>query len=329
MKTQRRILLSTFAAAGLLACIPAAAMAQDAYPSKPIRAIVPFSPGGATDTLARIVFKGLSEQLGRPIVIDNKPGAGGVIGWHALAGAPADGYTIGLGANTLPPLGEMYDALPFDPKTSFEFVTPLATVPNVLVVSSALPINNISDLLAYGRKTGPLGYGTPGIGTPQHLAGAQLARATGLELKHIAYRGTSNAMADVLGGHIPLAIVGLPLALQYASSKRIKLLGVATSKRSVLAPNVPTLAEGGLRGYESNYWWDIIVPKGAPPAVLQKLYDATEAVLKSASMQKTLHDAGYEEMLMSRKDYLEVLHQEDRKLTQIIRDNKIKLQGAQ
>jgi len=132
----------------------------------------------------------------------------------------------------------------------------------------------------------------------------------------------------VLGDHIPLAFVGLPQALQYSNGKRIKLLGVATSKRSALAPDVPTLAEGGLRGYESNYWWDVIVPKGTPPAIVQKLYDATEAVLKSAPMQKTLHDAGYEEMLMQRKDYLELLRQEDRKLTQIIRDNNIKLQGS-
>ncbi|WP_181360482.1 tripartite tricarboxylate transporter substrate binding protein [Variovorax sp. WS11] len=324
----KRALLCAFAAAGFLASIPTALMAQGAYPSKPIRAIVPFSPGGGTDTLARMVFKELSENLGRPIVIDNKPGAGGAIGWAEVARAPADGYTIGLGASTLPPLGEMYDSLPFDPKTAFEFVAPLATVPNVLVASAALPINNLADLRAYGRKTGPLAYGTPGVGTPQHLAGALFARTAGLELRHVPYRGTSNAMTDVLGDHIPLAFVGLPLALQYASGNRIKLLGVATSKRSVLAPDVPTLAEGGLQGYESNYWWDIIAPKGTPPAVLQKLYDATEAVLKRASTQKTLHDAGYEEMLMPRKDYLELLRQEDRKLTQIIRDNNIKLQGS-
>jgi len=324
----RRTLLPMFAAAGFLACIPAAAMAQGAYPNKPIRAIVPFSPGGGTDTLARMVFKELAESLGRPIVIENKPGAGGVIGWAEVARAPADGYTIGLGASTLPPLAEMYDSLPFDPKTAFEFVAPLATVPNVLVASSALPVNNLADLRAYGQKKGPLAYGTPGIGTPQHLAGALFARTVGLKLEHVPYRGTSNAISDVLGDHIPLAFVGLPQALQYSSGNRLKLLGVATSKRSALALDVPTLAEGGLRGYESNYWWDIIVPKGTPPAVLQKLYDATEAVLKSAGMQKALHDAGYEEMLMPRADYLVLLRQEDRKLTQIIRDNNIKLQGS-
>lgn len=328
MKTQRRVLLSTLAATGLLACLPIAAMAQAPYPSKPIRAIVPFSPGGGTDTLARMVFKELAEHLGQPIVIDNKPGAGGVIGWAELARAPADGYTISLGANTLPPLGEMYDSLPFNPKTAFEFVAPLATVPTVLILSSTLPVDNMADLIAHGRKTGPLAYGSPGVGTPQHLAGAQLGRAAGIELRHVPYRGTSNAITDVLGGHIPLAFVGLPQALPYARSDRLKLLGVATSKRSALAPSVPTLAEGGLRGYESNYWWDIIVPKGTPPAIVQKLYDATVTVLKSASMQKTLHEAGYEEILSPRKDYLNLLHQEDLKLTQIIRDNNIKLQGA-
>jgi len=326
MKT-RRTLLSMLTAAGVLAGIPAAVMAQGAYPNKPIRAIVPFSPGGGTDTLARLVFKELADRLGRTIVIENKPGAGGVIGWAEVARAPADGYTIGLGASTLPPLAEMYDSLPFDPKTAFEFVVPLATVPNVLVASPALPVNNLADLRAYGQKKGPLAYGTPGIGTPQHLAGALFARTAALRLEHVPYRGTSNAISDVLGDHIPLAFVGLPQALQYSSGNRMKLLGVATAKRSTLAPDVPTLAEGGLRGYESNYWWDIIVPKGTPPAVLQKLYDATEAILKSASMQKTLHDAGYEEMLMPRKDYLELLRKEDLKLTQIIRDNSIKLQG--
>ena len=327
MKTER-ILLSVFAAAGLLASIPTAAMAQGTYPDKAIRAIVPFSPGGGTDTLARMVFKELAENLGRTIVIENKPGAGGVLGWAEVARAPADGYTIGMGANTPPPLGEMYDSLPFDPKTAFEFVAPLATVPTVLVASSALPVNNVADLRAYGHKTGPLPYGTPGIGTPQHLAGALLARTAGIELKHIPYRGTSNAITDVLGDHIPLAFVGLPQALQYSAGNRLKLIGVATSKRSTLAPDVPTLAEGGLQGYESNYWWDIIVPRGTPPAVVQKLYDATEAVLKSPSLKKALHDAGYEEMLMPRKDYLELLRQEDRKLTQIIRDNGIKLQSS-
>ena len=326
MKT-RRTVLSMLAATALLTGAPTALMAQGAYPGKPIRAIVPFSPGGGTDTLARLVFKELSETLGRPIVIENKPGAGGIIGWAEVARAPADGYTIGVGANTLPPLAEMYDSVPFDPRTAFEFVAPLATVPNVLVASAALPVHNLAELRAYGAKSGPMGYGTPGVGTPQHFAGILFARAAGLELKHIPYRGTSNAINDVLGDHLPLAFVGLPLALQYSSSNRIKLIGVATSKRSVLAPDVPTLAEGGARGYESNYWWDIIVPKGTPPAIVQKLYDATETVLKSASLQKALRDTGYEEMLMPRKDYLELLRQEDRKLTQIIRENDIKLQS--
>src|SRR5438445_2450117 len=131
--TTKRTVLSMLAAAGFLASIPTAVKAQGAYPNKLIRAIVPFSPGGGTDTLARMVFKELADTLGRPIVIENKPGAGGVIGWAEVARAPADGYTIGLCANTLPPLGEMYDSLRFDPKTAFEFVAPLATVPNVLV----------------------------------------------------------------------------------------------------------------------------------------------------------------------------------------------------
>lgn len=305
-----------------------AAVAQ-AYPVKPIRAIIPFSPGGGTDTLARIVLRALSDHLGQPIIIDNKAGAGGMVGWGEAARAPADGYTISLGANTLPLLGEMYDSIPFNPKTDFEFVGPIATVPTALVAKPSLPATNIKELQAYAKSTGgALAYGSPGVATPQHLAGALLAASAGLKLDHIPYKGSSNAITDVIGGHIPLAIVGLPQALQYANGGQLRMIGLASPKRSALAPEIPTIAESGLPGYESSYWWDIIVPRGTPPAVIRKLHDGIDTVLKQPGVRKTLLAAGYEPMVMGRDEYITVLNQDVAKWTKIIRDNKIKLQAV-
>lgn len=315
---------------GLAICVALAptAIAQQ-YPSKPIRAIIPFSAGGGTDTLARIVLKALAESLGQPIVLDNKAGAGGAVGWSEVARAAPDGYTISIGATTLPVLGEMYDNLTFDPKRDFEFVAPIATVSSALVAQASLPVKNIRELLAYAKSRGvALPYGTAGVATPQHLAGALLARTAGIRLDHVPYKGTSNAIADTVGGHIPLAIVGLPQALQYAKSGQLRILGVASTQRSPLAPEVPTLAESGVPGYEANYWWDIIVPRGTPPAVVQRLHDELGVVLTKPEVRKTLMAAGYEPMVMGRAEYTAALAQDVAKLTKIVRDNKIKLQGG-
>lgn len=296
-----------------------------AWPNKPIRAIVPFSAGGGTDVASRIVLLKVGEILGQNIVIENKGGAGGTLGYAELAKARPDGYTIGVAGTNLAYMSLLYPGLSFNPTVDLTAVAPLAGVTLTVAASPALAVRNMTELLAYAKsQKNPLGYATAGVSTPQHLAGELLSKTLGVPLTHIPYKGTSPAVADVVGGHVPLTMIGLPSALPFVKSNQLKMLGVAAAKRSALAPDLPTLAEMGLPGYEASFWYDVRVPKDTPKAIIEQLHKAITQAVSSPDVQATLMKAGFEPMTAEPTAYEQALKIDGDKWIAIVRDNKIK-----
>ncbi len=321
---QRRQFLTLTAASTCATC--GIAHAEDAYPQKPIRLIVPYSPGGGTDNVARIVAEKVSRQLGQPVIVENKPGAGGVIAFGEVLRSKADGYTLTIGTGNRSTLNLMNDKIPFNTGTDFLSVVPLANVPIALVASNALPVNSMAELIAYAKIHPGLRFGTPGATTPNHLAGVQLGTMMGAELVHVGYKGTAPAIQDVIGGHIPLAVVGLSSSIQYAKTGQLKVLGMGGEKRSELAPNIPTIAEGGVRGYAASYWYDITVAKNVPKHIIDVLHAAVNQSVQSAEVRARFVRAGYEPMVMTRDEYLTLLQMEQIKWEGVIKANNIRVE---
>lgn len=291
----RRTVLG-IALAGLASAIvglPTPASAAE-YPTKPIRFIVPYAAGGTTDLVARTVGQRVAEKLGQPVVIENRPGAGGNIGMEAVAKAAPDGYTIGFGAistNALNP--HIYKAMPFDPRRDFTAVSLLGTSTIVLEVGNQLPVKTVAELVAYARRNPGLTYATAGTGTSMHLAGAMFAQMTGTSLTHVPYKGSSPAINDMLGGHIPVMFDNLPASLPHIQAGKLRALAVAGSTRSPALPNVPTLAEAGLTGYSVEPWFGVYGPAGMPADIVQKLNAAFVEALGSAAVRDKLVQAGF------------------------------------
>lgn len=295
------------------------------YPSRPLRLLVPYTAGGGTDLAARIVMKKLGEQLGQPIVVENKPGAGGALAYAELLRSKPDGYTLTTGSGITSLLSLLNNRLPFDAATDLVQVAPLASVPIVVVASNKLPVRNMAELVAHVRQNPGMSYGTPGPATPQHLAGVLLASMAGLQMTHVGYRGTAPAVQDVIGGHLPLAIIGLSTAIQFARSGQLKVLGVGSAKRSDLAPEIPTLAEGGVKGYDASYWYDICVAKGVPKAVVRRLHTEVTQALQDTEVRTTLTAAGLEPMAVTQDGYQRRLQAEHAKWEPLIRANHIQM----
>jgi tripartite-type tricarboxylate transporter receptor subunit TctC len=317
--------LGRLAAGALLATAGGGAWAQ-AYPSKPIRLIVPYPAGGGTDTVSRAVFEKVAGFLGQPFVIENKGGAGTTIGLAELARARPDGYTVGVGGTSDPLLPLLYENLAFNPSTDLTFVATLATVPIVLVAGPAIPVKTMAELVALARSRGnaPLGYASAGVSSPHHLAGIHLAAMAGIPLTHVPYKGTAPALTDLVGGHVPLAMLGLPSAMAYAKEGKLKILGVASAQRSALAPEIPTISEGGVKGFEAGYWWHVTVPTGTPPAVIARLREGIDRALRTPELRDSLLKGGFEPMLLSPADAERALKEDTAKWTKVIRENNIR-----
>jgi tripartite-type tricarboxylate transporter receptor subunit TctC len=320
----RRRNFTLAAATTLLA--PAGAAWADSYPSRPVRLIVPYPPGGGTDTVARAVFERVATLMGQTFVVDNKAGAGTTIGLAELARARPDGYTVGVGGTSDPLLPLLYDKLSFNPVADLTFVATLATVPIVLAAGPSIPAKTLQELLAIGRAKGaqPLGYASPGTASPQHLAGIYLGEMAGIPLAHVPYKGTSQALTDLMGGHVALAMLGLPSALPFARQGKLKILGLATAQRSALAPDIPTISEGGVAGFSAGYWWHVTVPTGTPPAVIAQLRDAIYKTLRIPALTESLLKSGFEPMLLSPAEAEKALKEDTAKWSKVIRENKLR-----
>ena len=289
---RRACLLAPLSALGLAA---APALAQEArFPSKPIRFVVPYLAGGTTDLVARTVGQRVGERLGQPVVIENKPGAGGNIGMDAVAKAAPDGYTIGFGAistNALNP--HLYKAMPFDPRKDFSAISLLGHSTIVLQVSPSLPVKNVAELVAYLKQKPGLNFGTAGAGTSMHLAGAMFEQMTQTEMTHVPYKGSGPAINDMLGGHLPAMFDNLPASLPHIQSGKLRALAVAGKTRSASLPDVPTLAESGIAGYEVDPWFGVFGPAGMPRAVVQALNEAFVEALALPAVKDKLLQAGF------------------------------------
>ncbi|SNS49204.1 Tripartite-type tricarboxylate transporter, receptor component TctC [Noviherbaspirillum humi] len=299
LMARRRFLHSGAAACGallgglFLAAADAAAQSSD-YPSKPIRFVVPYAPGGTTDLVARTVGQKVGEKLGKPVVIENRPGAGGNIGMDAVAKSAPDGYTIGFGAistNALNP--HVYKQMPFDPRKDFTAVGLLGTSTIVLQVVPGLPVKTVAEFVSYAKKQPEVNYGTAGVGTSMHLAAVMFAQMTGTNLVHVPYKGSVPAINDMLGGHLQVMFENLPASLPHIQAGKIRALAVAGRNRSPSLPNVPTMAEAGVGGYELEPWFGVYGPANMPAAVVQKLNQAFNEALAQPEVKEKLLQAGF------------------------------------
>ena len=280
-------------AAVLLTLVASAAYGQ-AYPVKPIRLIVPYLAGGTTDLVARTVGEHMARKLGQPVIIDNRTGAGGNIGMDVVAKAPPDGYVIGLGAmstNALNP--HVYRKMPFDPRSDFTALGMLGYSTIVLEVGPALPVKNVQEFIAYARRNPGLQFGTGSAGSSMHLAGAMFAQMAGLELVHVPYKGSVPGIADMLGGHLPAMFDNLPASLPQIQAGKLKALAVAGKHRSSSLPEVPTMAEAGLPGYEVEPWFGLYGPAGMNPSVVRALNQALREALEIPAVKALLEKDGF------------------------------------
>ena len=277
--------------AGLLA-LPVAAQS---YPSKPVRMIIPFSAGGAADVPGRIVMQKLGEALKQQVIVENRPGAGSTIGAETAAKAAPDGYTIFMISNTHFVSAALHKKLAYDSLNDFTPVTQITSAPNVLVVHPSLPVKSVKELIALAKaKPGQIDYASSGNGSTQHLTGALFASMAGINMTHIPYRGSGPVTSDLLGGQVMVAFPGIAGMLPHIKSGKLRALGVTGSKRSAELPDVPTIADAGVKGYEMVAWFGVATPKGLPRDVQTKLHGELLRVLKTPEMSKSLQNVGQE-----------------------------------
>jgi len=265
------------------------------YPAKPVRMIIPFSAGGAADVPGRIVTQKLAEMLRQPVIVENRPGAGSTIGADLAAKAAPDGYTVFMISNTHFVSAALHKKLAYDSLNDFTPVTQITSAPNVMVVHPSLPAKSVKELIALAKaRPGQIDYASSGNGSTQHLTGALFANMAGIKITHIPYRGSGPATADLLGGQVQLAFPGIAGMLPHIRSGRLRALGVTGSKRSPELPDVPTIAEAGVKGYEMVAWFGVSGPKGLPRDIQMKLHADLVTVLRTPDMSRSLQAVGQE-----------------------------------
>jgi tripartite-type tricarboxylate transporter receptor subunit TctC len=288
----RRAALQVLGAAGLAAALPAIARAQsaDAWPSRPISYVVPFTPGGSTDVIGRLIAQKLAEALGQPVVVDNKPGAAGAVGASYVAKAKADGYTLFGGTISTHAINaSLYKNLPYDPVKDFEPISLVAFLPNVLIVDPNLGVRSVAELIALLRKDpAKRSFASSGAGTSTHLAGEMLGDMIGVKLTHIPYKGTPPAMLDVSSGQVTFMFDQITAALPLVQAGKLKLLAVTTARRMALAPELPTMAQAGVPGFEMASWQAVYAPKNLPPAISQRLAAEITRILQQPEVRDKL-----------------------------------------
>lgn len=308
----------------LVTTAPPVAAQPAAFPTKPIHFIVPYLPGGATDIVARAVGQKVSEKLGLPVVVENRAGAGGNLGMDAVAKAAPDGYTIGFGAistNALNP--HVYKSMSFDPRKDFAGISMLGYSTIVLEVGAETPIKTVADLVAFAKKNPGLTYGTAGAGTSMHLSGVLFAQTTQTDMTHVAYKGSMPGINDMMGGHIKVMFDNLPASLPHIQSGKLRALAVAGAARSPSLPDVPTLAEAGLKGYAVDPWFGVFGPANMPPAVVQKLNQAFVEALALPEVKEKLLRAGFTPKSSSAAELDALARTEHERLGKIARDAKM------
>jgi tripartite-type tricarboxylate transporter receptor subunit TctC len=311
-----------------LALAPVTVAAQDAYPSKPVRIVVPYPAGGVADLLPRTVGAKLSEKWKQPVVVENKPGASGNIGMADGARAEPDGYTL-----VLAPTGNLtvnqflFKEMPFDVAKDFTPITVLATSPNVLVVHPSVPAKTFGELIAYARANpGKLNFSSPGTGSGAHLAGELLNVEAGIKAVHVPYKGMAPAVSDLVGGQVQMMFAGISTALQHIRAGRLVALAIASPKRSPQLPDVPTVAESGIPGFDVTSWYGMVVRSGTPPAVVKKLHADMAEALALPDVKEKLAALGLDPLGNPPEDFARMIAAESRKWSEIVQKAGIKPQ---
>ncbi len=290
---QRRTLIAAGLAGGSLMGLPLASRAQAAYPTKPIRLVVPFSPGGVTDTGGRVVAEKLSALLGQQIVVDNRPGASGNIGTQAVATAEPDGYTLVLGYDGTLVINPHLQKVPFDTVKDFAPIGKIGDATLIIVVNPKLPVRNYAELVAYAKsQPGGLSYGSAGTGSTPHLAGELLKQRTGIPLTHIPYKGGGQAMSDVVGGQLPMLYTAVAGALPFVRNNQLRAIAVSSAQRAPSLPDVPTLVEAGVKDFVFDSWVALLAPARTPKPIVDQLNKALQQVLAAADMRERLATLG-------------------------------------
>jgi tripartite-type tricarboxylate transporter receptor subunit TctC len=318
-----RRLYAVLQAAGLVLALSTAAAAQD-YPTKPLRLIIPFPPGGSNDVVGRMLATHLGERLGKQVVVDNRSGAGGVIGTEIAANSPPDGYTL-LVISIAHSVNPWLYRLNYDPLKSFTPVGILASGPNVLAVNPALPVNSVKELVALAKqKPGDIQYASAGVGSFQHLGGELFKLEAGVDMLHVPFKGGGPAMIDVIGGHTKLLFSSLVQTTPHIKSGKLKALATGGAKRSPVLPDVPTVKEAGVPTYEAVNWWGIVAPAGTPQPIIEKVHKELTAVQASPEVQKQFSAEGAEIVQMSPAEFGAFMEKEMKKWERVVKEGNIK-----
>ncbi len=319
------ICLLLISVGGTLAAVDARAQAPDAWPSKPIRFILPFPPGGGTDILGRIISERLAANLGQPVVIENRGGAGGNVGAEAAAKSAPDGYTIVLVAPSLAISPSLYSKLNYDPAKDFAPISLVATVPNVMVTHPSVPARTLQEFIALAKsKPGGMNFGSGGNGTSNHLAGELFNIVAGVKLVHVPYKGVNLAMNDVLSGEVHLVVIGIPAAAPHIKAGKLRALALIAPQRSPALPDVPTIAEAGLPNFEVTTWYGVLAPAGTPRPVVTRLNAELVKIMHAPELKERLAAMATEPRTSTPEEFAAYLKQEIAKWAEVVRKAGLK-----
>jgi tripartite-type tricarboxylate transporter receptor subunit TctC len=310
----------------LFAVHPFGVASADEYPTRSIRVVVPFSPGGAVDGPMRLIAQGLSQRLGQAVVVENKPGAGATIGTDVVAKSAPDGYTLLLASQTNAISATLYSKLPFDPVEDFTPISLIGREPGVIVVNPALPVTTLAQLIAYVKeRPGQVDYASSGNGSGQHLFAALLASRTGMKMNHVPYRGSGQATTDLLAGVVAMSIPGTAGMVGHIKAGKLRALAVTGARRSPQLPEVPTVIEAGVPGFEAYVWMGLLAPKGTPPAIVERLNREVLAVLAEDDVKRYMATAGIEIVGSTPAEFGTFFRQEKDLWAKVIRDTGAKI----
>ncbi|MEN3274381.1 MAG: hypothetical protein V7631_171 [Massilia sp.] len=321
LKCRTTLAFASATAAGVLSLLPLSAQAQAAFPTKTITIVVPFSAGGTTDILARVVGQYMSKDLGQPVVVDNRAGAGGNIGAQVVARAAPDGHTLLMGTVGTHAINQsLYKKLSFDPIKDFAPLSRVALVPNLLVAHPAQPYKNVKELVAYAKANpGKVTFGSSGNGSSIHLSGELFKHMAGVDMQHVAYRGSAPALTDLLGGQIALIFDNMPSAIGHVKSGKLRPLAVTTPKRSPALPDVPTIAEAGVPGYEATSWFGLLAPAKTPAPVVARLNASILKALADPEVKKKMLEQGADPYGEKPEQFAQFIRSETTKWGNIVR----------
>ncbi|APW38318.1 MFS transporter [Rhodoferax koreense] len=304
--------------------LAAAAAGAQGFPTKPVTLVVPFPPGGSSDVLARALTEKLSQSLGQPVIVDSRPGAGATLGAAYVATAKPDGYTLLMGAVHHAIATSVYKKLPYDFERSFAPVTTVALVPNVLAVNTNSPVTDVKGLVAEAKAAkDKLAFGSNGNGTLQHLVGTQFASMSGIELLHVPYKGSAPLTTDLLGGQVYMSFDTITPVVPFIRSGKLRALAVTTAKRSSTLPEVPTLAEAGLKDFDQGTWFGVLAPAGTPKEVVTRLNTEMVKIIQSPEFRKRMEDIGAEPVGNSPEQMASQIHDDTAKYARLVKEAKV------